>query len=279
MSTSSSSTPFGRIYCHTCGHVTASTPSDPWRCSSCRGCFVEKWDGQEDTPWTAEADRDELVINESVSESAGAVSGSPTPPDYPPPPPMTIAVDIVETPRMEPADEAWNAVRRSRAASWWIPPSREHQAMGRESFDNTRPFGHGQGMIIGMDAMPLLVGSNGSATGQQGNGVSPFERALLQQVLMATFNHPGLRSHATSPSVLSRFRDVTATREDEQDECAICQCRYVSGDVLNRIRDAIPRDVPCSCPHAFHKQCIRPWLEQHNSCPVCRFELPSSPSS
>lgn len=104
--------------------MTASTPSDPWRCSSCRGCFVEKLDGQEDTPWTAEADRDELVINESVrekflrrsakncffqaSESAGAVSGSPTPPDYPPPPPMTIAVDIVETPRMEPADEAWN---------------------------------------------------------------------------------------------------------------------------------------------------------------------------
>ncbi|KAF4651126.1 hypothetical protein FOZ61_010755 [Perkinsus olseni] len=248
---------------------------------------MKKWDRSEDTPWVAEADRDQTMAADeqsihaaaSASQSSGE-NASPPPPDYPAPPPVTIAVDIIETPRMSPADEVWNAVRRNRAASWWIPPSREHQAMGRESFDNAQPFGAGHGMVLGMDAIPLLLGPNGRPQiGPQGNATaSPLERALLQQVLMATFNHPGIRSHATSPSVLSRFRDVTATREDEQDECAICQCRYVTGDVLNRIRDAIPRDVPCSCRHAFHKHCIRPWLEQHNSCPVCRFELPSDSS-
>ncbi|KAF4651934.1 hypothetical protein FOL47_011345 [Perkinsus chesapeaki] len=256
MSSSSSSSPVQRLYCHNCRRVTASTRSDPWRCNSCLGYFVEKWDSGVDkieTPWSLEAERDEIMDAESTnvqaSDSQSAAGEDMAPPDYPAPP-IAIAVDIMEpAPRMEPADEAWNAVRRSRAASWWIPPSRDHQAMGRDAFDNSHPFGRGHEVVLGMDAMPFLLGSSMAAAGrpssgaggnQQRNGVSPLERALLQQVLMATFNHAGMHSHATSPSILSRFRDVTATQQDEQDECAICQCRYVCGDVLNRIRDAIP---------------------------------------
>jgi E3 ubiquitin-protein ligase RNF115/126 len=28
------------------------------------------------------------------------------------------------------------------------------------------------------------------------------------------------------------------------------------------------------CGHVYHQECLSPWLEKNNTCPVCRFELP-----
>ena len=28
------------------------------------------------------------------------------------------------------------------------------------------------------------------------------------------------------------------------------------------------------CGHIYHPDCLKPWLEGNNTCPVCRFELP-----
>ncbi|XP_032991232.1 E3 ubiquitin-protein ligase RNF126 isoform X3 [Rhinolophus ferrumequinum] len=46
-------------------------------------------------------------------------------------------------------------------------------------------------------------------------------------------------------------------------ECPVCKDDYGLGERV--------RQLPCN--HLFHDGCIVPWLEQHDSCPVCRKSL------
>jgi len=47
--------------------------------------------------------------------------------------------------------------------------------------------------------------------------------------------------------------------------CAVCQ---------NEI--SLEEEAKClPCTHHYHGECILPWLEIRNTCPVCRFELPT----
>ncbi|KAJ4943917.1 hypothetical protein JOQ06_006410 [Pogonophryne albipinna] len=46
-------------------------------------------------------------------------------------------------------------------------------------------------------------------------------------------------------------------------ECSVCKDDYSVGEIV--------RQLPCN--HMFHNDCIVPWLEQHDTCPVCRKSL------
>ncbi|XP_036597388.1 E3 ubiquitin-protein ligase RNF126 isoform X1 [Trichosurus vulpecula] len=46
-------------------------------------------------------------------------------------------------------------------------------------------------------------------------------------------------------------------------ECPVCKDDYTLGENV--------RQLPCN--HLFHDGCIVPWLEQHDTCPVCRKSL------
>ncbi|XP_064458028.1 E3 ubiquitin-protein ligase RNF181-like [Ornithodoros turicata] len=53
--------------------------------------------------------------------------------------------------------------------------------------------------------------------------------------------------------------------DDHDRKCPVCLKEF---DISEPVTE-----MPCS--HAFHKDCIIPWLNRMNSCPVCRFELPT----
>jgi hypothetical protein len=47
--------------------------------------------------------------------------------------------------------------------------------------------------------------------------------------------------------------------------CAIC----VSGIELGQNAQLLP------CGHMFHPDCVKPWFAEHNTCPICRYQLPT----
>ena len=50
-----------------------------------------------------------------------------------------------------------------------------------------------------------------------------------------------------------------------ENSCPVCKDEFV----INEECLLMP------CEHHFHKNCLIPWLKERNSCPVCRFELPT----
>uniref|UniRef100_A0A0D9XNH5 RING-type E3 ubiquitin transferase n=1 Tax=Leersia perrieri TaxID=77586 RepID=A0A0D9XNH5_9ORYZ len=59
----------------------------------------------------------------------------------------------------------------------------------------------------------------------------------------------------------------------------ISACHQIEGDVICPIcKDLIPtraRAKQLPCTHLYHSSCILPWLSSRNTCPVCRYELPT----
>lgn len=50
-----------------------------------------------------------------------------------------------------------------------------------------------------------------------------------------------------------------------ENECAVCKEEFTIGS----------KGINLPCKHYFHQECLLPWLNEHNSCPVCRYELPT----
>ena len=62
-------------------------------------------------------------------------------------------------------------------------------------------------------------------------------------------------------SAVAALREQTLT--EDSDMCTVCQDEQKCGDISTT--------MPCG--HSFHRECVTPWLKEHNTCPTCRHEL------
>ncbi|PON73380.1 43kDa postsynaptic protein [Parasponia andersonii] len=88
--------------------------------------------------------------------------------------------------------------------------------------------------------------------------------ALLQT--LAESDGAGRRgAPPASKSAVMELPTVVVGMGDEALVCAICKDTVNVGEMAKRL----------PCGHRYHGDCIVPWLGSRNSCPVCRFELPT----
>ncbi|XP_043471351.1 E3 ubiquitin-protein ligase RNF181-like isoform X2 [Leptopilina heterotoma] len=68
------------------------------------------------------------------------------------------------------------------------------------------------------------------------------------------------------PASKEAVKNLTETKITERNkQCPVCLKEF---EIEN-----LAKTMPCK--HSFHKECILPWLEKTNSCPLCRHELPT----
>ncbi|WOH09019.1 hypothetical protein DCAR_0728471 [Daucus carota subsp. sativus] len=75
-----------------------------------------------------------------------------------------------------------------------------------------------------------------------------------------------LKATPTAKSFIDSLKVKKVECEKDIPFCVVCQDMMNVGDFL--------KELPCM--HNYHVDCIQSWLATRNTCPVCRFELPTS---
>lgn len=78
------------------------------------------------------------------------------------------------------------------------------------------------------------------------------------------FTHTESIERSGAAKMVVQNLPVVNLRKEDMVVCTICRDEMGEGEFINQL--------PCS--HYYHRDCIVPWLELKNTCPVCRFELP-----
>ncbi|CAL8298029.1 unnamed protein product [Lota lota] len=235
-------TPQHRFFCHCCKCETEPKLPD-LTCPRCESGFVEEVD--EDSRYN------ELVCSSLRPTLYGPCTHSIclselSPFDLAPQPPDADG-------RSDPTSHQPGLERSSRpdhmpAVEWIV------QQFLANLFANN---GNQGSTPASLSSMLQLHSNPGDYAWGQG-GLDSVITELLGQ-LEGTGPPPAEKDMISSLPTVSVSQEQTACRL----ECPVCCERYSLGEYV--------RQLPCL--HYFHSDCIVPWLELHDTCPVCRKSL------
>lgn len=126
-------------------------------------------------------------------------------------------------------------------------------------------FGSGQYVVLNRIPSPSSNGSPGS-----GPGRADFDDYFMGPGFEAFIEHLSMNDRRGPPPASRSSIDamptirITQAHMHTDSHCPVCKEKFELGSEA--------RQMPCN--HIYHTDCIVPWLVQHNSCPVCRLELP-----
>ena len=97
-----------------------------------------------------------------------------------------------------------------------------------------------------------------------------YENDEIENILNYIINNDNNKygSPPAAKSEVEKLKKYDLTKEKllsfgNENTCSVCKEEFVIGNKLV--------DLPCQ--HYFHEECLMPWLNQHDSCPICRYEL------
>ncbi|XP_020211180.1 E3 ubiquitin-protein ligase RING1-like [Cajanus cajan] len=92
---------------------------------------------------------------------------------------------------------------------------------------------------------------------------------LMQLVQQLADNDPN--RYGTPPAAKDVVKNLPTVTVDEDTELGVEPVCGLPGEFE---KGSHVTQMPCK--HVYHGDCLIPWLRLHNSCPVCRYELPTN---
>ncbi|GFP85854.1 E3 ubiquitin-protein ligase cip8 [Phtheirospermum japonicum] len=111
----------------------------------------------------------------------------------------------------------------------------------------------------------LQVPESDTYVGNPGDYVDAAEYEALLQNLAESDSGARRGAPPAAKVAVEGLESVVIEKEENVMGCAICKDTVNVGEIA--------KNLPCG--HGYHGECIVPWLGSRNTCPVCRFELPT----
>ncbi|XP_022765122.1 probable E3 ubiquitin-protein ligase RHC2A [Durio zibethinus] len=239
-------------WCYRCSRFVRIFNQDPITCPDCDGGFIEEID---DHPHAARAlYSDSRRFGSSRLPAAAMYTNNHTP-----------GATIFRRSRRNGGDRSsFNPVivlRGGAATSFSDSPS--YSAAENSNFEQS-----GRGFELyyddggGSGLRPLPASMSEFLLG------SGFDRLIDQLSQMEMQNIGRYEQPPASKAAVEAMPTVEINETHIHNElyCAVCKEQFELGTKV--------RNMPCN--HLYHSNCILPWLQLRNSCPVCRHELPAA---